>query len=321
MAVVVFKCDTCNREIEKIRKPETIEVIQRCVITSGCRGKLYQENVLQDYSRGTLPNDVPGLTNWIQRRKLYTHRQTLQRKVWTITHNLNTIPSVQIYGDSSGSLIPVTPLSIDIVDENTLTITLSRDYSGIAQLIARSSEQEADQEQSETMQQQNIQITNDGIITIAVLEEATAGSPATNIVPGDNITVNFFNSSLNTQVNYQIQNTTITSPWSDYNRVLIQNKVYNIYQAEPQSSLLNIQNGSSFYFNFDSVSYNLTTNNDKMFVLFAYPPQQTFDKATDKYLDVTKINSPNTQLGFISNQQLNVPENLIDNVYPPIRPL
>ncbi len=70
MAIVVYKCDVCKREKEYIRNVEGIEKIQRCTITHGCRGKLFQVELLPDYIRASSSARVLGLDEWRERKVL-----------------------------------------------------------------------------------------------------------------------------------------------------------------------------------------------------------------------------------------------------------
>ena len=97
MAIVVYKCDVCKRDIELEQNIKGLENIQRCTITHGCRGKLYQTKVLPDYVRGRLPDQVAGLDDWRQRTVLYNHEQTIESDSWLVNHNLGTFPSVSVF--------------------------------------------------------------------------------------------------------------------------------------------------------------------------------------------------------------------------------
>ena len=84
MAIVVYKCDVCDREIEILQNPEGLETVGRCVITDGCRGNLYQIDTKQDFIRGKFPETVAGLTDWTQRKVLYDHTQSVATFQWRI---------------------------------------------------------------------------------------------------------------------------------------------------------------------------------------------------------------------------------------------
>lgn len=62
----------------------------------------------------------------------YLHDQTVASSVWNVNHNLgNKYPSVQVI-DSLDKI--VTPLEIEFVDNNNLTITLSSSITGKASI-------------------------------------------------------------------------------------------------------------------------------------------------------------------------------------------
>lgn len=327
MAVVVYKCDTCKRQIEKKRKPNSLEIIQRCIITEGCRGKLYQVNIFKDYIRGSLPDNVAGLDNWVQRKKLFTYRQTLKRSTWNIEHNLGTVPSVQTYYETTeGDFKPVTPINTEIIDQNNVTITFNRSYSGIAQLIARSTEGgEVNSSHSQTTTTSNIIMSKSGVITIAVPEDNV------DIVPqnGSPNTKTFLyatfkdNNTINT-IDYGVQLATSNSPWSDFNqKIIIGNQLFNIYTLEPDTTTDNIPDGSILTFNLHPQQYDLVDNNGqslkKVLVLLANEPQLNFDKITSSYLDITNLTSNGE--AFIQDNEIFVSEDTLTNIYPPIRPL
>ena len=99
MAVVVYKCDVCKREIQLQRKIRSLESIGRCTITNGCRGSLYQIDLLEDFVRGALPDPVSGLDDWQQRKVLHNHEQAIERDEWIIEHNMGSFPIVSVFVD------------------------------------------------------------------------------------------------------------------------------------------------------------------------------------------------------------------------------
>lgn len=142
MAVVVYKCDACKREVYRKQNIQGIDVVGRCIITDGCRGKLQQQEVKPSHAVGHSPVPVIGLRDWTPRKILFTHTQTLAKKQWVITHNMNGIPIVNAYAYSTNgsmTLSPVVPLNIEFTSRNTVTITFATITSGIVQLLMRSS--------------------------------------------------------------------------------------------------------------------------------------------------------------------------------------
>ncbi len=138
MAVVVYQCDTCKRELHRKQNRLGLDVVNRCVITNGCRGKLFLEAVKPSYAIGRSTAPVIGLADWTARKVLHTHKQEFLKKVWEIRHDLNNQPSVSAYVYKGDELIRVEPESISYVTNDLLTVTFPTAVTGIAQCQARS---------------------------------------------------------------------------------------------------------------------------------------------------------------------------------------
>jgi len=52
MAVIVFRCTDCDREIQIIEQAQGLETIGRCVVTNKCRGSLYRVDRKEDFAVG-----------------------------------------------------------------------------------------------------------------------------------------------------------------------------------------------------------------------------------------------------------------------------
>lgn len=94
----VYKCDECMRRIRVLTSREGIDVVNRCTITYGCKGRLHKvKNVEEANSTPAFPAEVPGVQDWFQRRVEYTHTQPIKSSAWIIKHNLANKPSVYCY--------------------------------------------------------------------------------------------------------------------------------------------------------------------------------------------------------------------------------
>lgn len=94
----VYKCDECMRRIRVLTAREGIDVVNRCTITYGCKGRLHKvKNVEEANSTPAFPEEVPGVQDWFQRRVEYTHTQPIKSSTWIIKHNLSNKPSVYCY--------------------------------------------------------------------------------------------------------------------------------------------------------------------------------------------------------------------------------
>jgi len=72
---------------------------------------------------GLVAENIPALVS-------YTHTQSAASSTWTITHNLNFRPSVNVF-DSAGTMIEG---AVTHINSNTLTVVFSATISGTAHL-------------------------------------------------------------------------------------------------------------------------------------------------------------------------------------------
>ena len=131
MAIVEYKCDVCKRTTQIPRNEKGLERIQRCIITQGCRGKLYQNNLFEDFVRGSLPDQVAGLNNWVQRKVLHNHEQPIERTEWIIEHNMGTLPTINVFIDQLGTddRLEIIPENVTIIDKNAVSLTFEFNMS------------------------------------------------------------------------------------------------------------------------------------------------------------------------------------------------
>lgn len=94
----VYECDVCNRRTRVATSSEGIDVVQRCIITKECTGKLHKVTDIRDINAtSSFPPEVAGVQDWFQRRVLYNHTQNIKSSTWTIQHNLQNKPVVYVY--------------------------------------------------------------------------------------------------------------------------------------------------------------------------------------------------------------------------------
>ena len=66
----------------------------------------------------------------------YNHDQASGSSAWVVSHNLNTdAVAVDVFIDFGGNLEKILPLSVDVTDNNTLTINFSSAQTGEARVI------------------------------------------------------------------------------------------------------------------------------------------------------------------------------------------
>lgn len=278
MAVVEYTCDTCERKIDIPRNEKGLEIIGRCIITDGCRGRLYQSGLKQDFQRGEFPPPVIGLDDYIQRRALYNHDQTIPRMEWTIEHNFGICPIVQVLIDRSeqvkqSSCVAVPPSEPNYVeparddyqiihdDEFTTRIVFERAEAGIAQAITKTTALDRLEPVKQTSREETFfQLTNQSELTIGVLEDLNLPTFAV-----------FYITYLNQQaqnaveIRYEVDNVpSLLSPWRQIDRVEFKGEVYevrsfNVITAEQQAGRVEI--GSPFYISKIEVNLPIQTAN------------------------------------------------------------
>jgi len=337
MSIVVYKCDVCKREREFQRNVNGLEKIQRCTITHGCRGKLFQVKVLPDYVRASRSEAVLGLDDWRQRKVLYNHIQTIARDSWSVEHNLGTFPSISVFVNipiegNDDNIEEIIPTDVSIVDENNITLTFDRPWAGQAQMVARQSDPDLLKPFTRLVSPTDVvlqQISNSGEIAIAT-RLSTVGDC-------DNISLSTaYTTTQNTIINHTYDQVNVTlansaSPWKDFNRVVIKGKIYTIRSFSgiiPEMLDETIGSGSTFRFTGiipdpecsppDSTSRAI--QRDEVFILFANNPFEVVDKVLSKYIDVVDVTDTENIFAFLydSGEFFSQPD-VIQETYPPIR--
>lgn len=336
MAVIQYQCDTCKREIDLGEFARGLEVMSRCIITNGCRGKLFRINRLQDFIRGNFPDRVAGLIDYSARRVLFNHTQSVPSTTWFVTHNLGVIPSVEIEIEiTSGSqaeftsvpcqfrtvegsfnLIETTDFTVTVTGPNTLTITFNDPRSGVAQLVARSSAPTVTQTAVDA-DQPTIQLSTGSLITIATLDSVISPmSPVPVDIaftpPGSVVPV------INSYIASTIQDN--NSPWFDFINVLIDGKRYTVRNIDtfvPGFIDGTIPDGSAFYFS--SINSQLPSLGE-VNLLLSLSPFATVDKITNSFIDVSRVTALNSQVSFFhNNRELFAFTGVVSSVFPNIR--
>jgi len=333
MAIVVYKCDVCKREKEYVRNVEGIEKIQRCTITHGCRGKLFQTKLLQDYVRASTSGAVLGLDDWRQRKVLYNHEQTIARDNWIIQHNLGTFPSISVFVNipietDPENLEEIQPVDVVIVNENNMILKFDRSWSGIAQLVARQSDPNLLKPFTRLVEnvQELQQISFSGEIAVATLISSTGVGEGVSLfvkyTTTQNVTIDHeYVATANINI------TESNSSWRDFERVVIKGKLYMVrsfdgYYDDMSKAII----GSGSTFKIENISHGGSpaiireVEQDEVYILFANAPYETVDKETLKYIDVFDINQGDNTFAFLyDNNEFFSQKSVIQTTYPPIR--
>lgn len=328
MAVVVYRCRVCNREIELQEQPSGLEVINRCIITNDCRGTLYRVDRKENFTVGDFPDRVPGLTNYIQRKVLYNHFQPIDEQSWLITHNLGTNPSVQVFVNRSQqinnnvthTLVEVEPQRVEIVDENTVRVFFDRPESGQAQLLARSTSPNRLFKQPVPDQSDDYtQVSSNGLITLAIkIDGLIGGSPLVK-----DVTLRYVRNdqaqSLRTAATIDVTYNALypalsTSPWNDAEVVVIEGIRYAVRTVNYGNPVTDngVLNGTSVFFD-QSTAQDIR-------VLLSTPPFENPDKDRRRLVRPSFDEGPNQTIdSFIFlNGNFFAHRNIVEDVFPPI---
>lgn len=326
MAIVQLRCDTCKRFIELLQTKKSLEAINRCIITHGCRGQLYQTKIFQDFIRGKPLVDEIGLDNWLQRRVLFNFIQRIASTSWTITHNLGSIPSVQVLVNTPTMENPnltteIIPDNIVHVDENITVLEFNIPRSGSAQVIARSSDPDLLNSGIQPLitPPGNVQVSSNGEFSIATKIETVGTNPVVTVVLE-------FKTPLGATFNivYSADDQpALDSPWRDFNKVLIAGKVYTVRSfdgivGEIVQGL--VITGSTFKLlqidPLGGTSFRDVVPSEILFLL-GKAPFTVFDKNFDQVIDVFSSN-PVSPFMYAEGDFFTSPDTL-KTLYPPIK--
>jgi len=337
MAVIRYKCTVCDREVELIEQPTGLEVIGRCIVTDKCRGTLYKLERLEDFAVGKSPNDVVGLTNYVQRKVLFNHTQAVAESQWTVIHNLGVNPTVQTIVDRetdtdgvvTTSRIEIEPNLVTLVDENTLTIDFDRPESGLAQIIARSSSALQATEAVATSITY-LPVTTSQILTIganlssnAFPTGPTANSCLVRLYFLDQETLDGTAFATAVSKNYTATAAVNTSAWSNVTTIFVNGVVYTVLTIDIGDPISDIgaPSAGAVLFQSDTSTagfpYDQSAN---MVVLLSDSPHSNFDKRRDQLFRPDLNTGPALTLdSFIfANGELTVDQTKVEKVFPPV---
>lgn len=319
----VYQCTTCTRSVRIPTNREGLDVMQNCIITRGCLGKLRRLTLQQDVNNtpATTPS-VAGVQDWFQRTVLYVHTQPVQSKKWVLRHNLSAHPIIHAFVnrvvDGETQLVEVQPASIKVLDSNAVEITFATAASGVAQCIAVASQKTtATLNYAATAVDSTIQLSsNTGEVTLATLIDA----PLISFV----VNYNTSGSSLPASIEYTGVEIgpSAESPWAGSRKAIINGKLYTLRSYNLTRTPLApayfdagvVPNGSTFYFS----KYNNSAirPGDVLFVL-GRDPYGPVDRNTTAFVDASSINVT-TPEAFFDDSRAYVSTSLVKQTYPHI---
>jgi hypothetical protein len=329
MSVIQYQCDICNRIIDIPQNKHGMEAVQHCVITDGCHGKLSQINIKLDHIRGNFPTRIDDLEDYVQRKILYNHKQSIKLTEWNIIHNLGVSPFVQIFierpkilnnlenvdlenSENLIELIEVEPDYIKTISINEMILGFNRPEKGIAQLIAKTSNKDKIKPSLISNISEFFQLSNKSEVNIATLSNKFGINPI-------DIEFNFYSpEGEKTVLNYVVDdNPSILSSWVDFDKIY-NGKSYVVRSFNLlDNSISNIENGSSFVIN--TINNIQVEKNDLIFLLTKFP-YKTNDKILDSYVDISNIlESNSTNITGYNDGELSINQDNIIKLYPHIK--
>lgn len=314
---VIYQCDVCNRQIRLPKNKAGMEIMQRCIITENCLGKLRTTTtrVSTEYVPA-IPPSVDGVPDWVQRSVLYIHKQTIESNEWTIQHDLRANPSVQVFvsridANGKSTLVEITPTRVVVIDLNTVRVELSRPESGLAQCIAYASQNTINPTFNVAPPpESDVVVTNRSEITIATRVDT----------PLINTTVRYINGAAVDVLYVNIDNVpSINSPWVNTSTVFVGGRTYYVRSfnvittptAPTFFALGQITNGSRMLFS------DFPSTMRENLILLGKPPYGSVDRVYDQFIDIGAINQTSPELYF-SNGEVFASPSVIRETYPPI---
>lgn len=319
----VYKCSVCSRSTRVPTNKQGLDLIQRCVITHGCQGKLHRVTLTREINQTpAFPPEVQGVEDWYQRRVLYTHDQPVQSQTWTIKHDLETKPRVHVYVNRIIDGVKTQVTSNDavekVIDLNTIQLTFSTAESGTAQCIALSSQNSTNPPAVNPVQPTtpSIQITSDGgELTIATLSTDPLISITLTYRPAGGAKVNIEYPRIDTQPS-------IGSPWSNVRNVLVNGRKYTVRTLNLTTTPLapayfaagDIPAGSTFYV---SAISGAPPAVGSCIILLGTAPYGTVDKTYTSYIDPAYVSKGSPQLFYDTGKGFAF-TSIVRPTYPPV---
>ncbi len=344
MATVSYKCNVCKRDIELVENERGMTTFSRCIITDGCRGKLIVQHRNPDNMVRKFATEVPGLKDFILKNNIFNFVQTTPQYNWIITHNLNSNPVIKIYiNDSNGTSKRLSPntYSISFINSDRLIVTFSQNFSGIAQLISRTS-QPTNLVTAPSPIVDSL-ITSKGTFIFAIPQKLTKFTYPPTILPYPTLPLDLYKKVIKIQIlitkpakepiqSVETLDFNLTgTPWSNWPSILVR-KRKNYYILS--KNILKFVTFGNPYLTASDIPDNTTVkitgidygtgviqpiDNEGLLLLTAKPPFYPNDKIINSLINIGDLQSDSDH-GFVyKNGDLYLNSKNISNTYPDIQ--
>lgn len=338
MSTVKYKCDTCKREIEVVEQRDGMTSYNKCIITKGCRGKLYK-TLRNPYNvRGFLaePNE-PSLFNYFPRRAFFEYIQEIPNKVWKIRHGMGIFPAVVVYEVINGSRIRLDrdQYTVKLISDLEIEVSFPNSTTGVVHCVARSTK---DLEPLSSPDETGLtQVTNDNILSLALLGKITDSVTETDSIftcDRDDILINISIREPDREEVFCAENISshdeTLSPWIDWNALISRKRRNYCIKSADLKNFVSIQ---EFYNDISEIPDGTelriisikfgnpfeTLRSRNLFALLADPPFNNSDKRRDILVDIAEVSASRINNSFIFiGGELYLPDDQIEGIYPPL---
>lgn len=315
----VYTCDVCKRNVRLSANRRGLDIMQRCIITKGCRGTLHRvTNSKEIANTPTLTPAAEGLDDWFQRKVLFNYSQTSKSKEWRVEHNLGNIPAVQVFvyrtdPETLKEVLYETTSGVVTSTATTTTVKFDTAADGFVQCLSLSSTTIPVNAETVTPYET---ITNAGELTLATADDT----------PSINLVVRYTNTFTGefTDVTYDnVDNApSVNSPWVGVSAVLLNGKKYfvrsfNIITTARGPAFFDaLTSSSGLSISFPQLEGTFNTN----VLLLGKSPYTSVDRIPNKYIDIGSMQS-RPGVAILVGQDISIESDIIRDVYPRIVPL
>jgi len=345
MATIQYRCNTCEREIAITENIRGLTVFGKCVITEGCKGRLYKLSRNPNTIREDLdfPPVVPGLSDYTPRRTFYQETINISTDSWQLTHDLGVSPAVTIYffDDNTGQPIEVSPdeYTVQIINENRIEVSFGIRRRGIVHLVARSSVPR--NVVTVPNEQELFQVSHLGYLDFAVTSIINTTGGVRFLTEDDfDLDIEVIVPStpaINVQGTYLFDTLPNSSPWFGWGQVLLRKRrnfatkslqvLDIISDAFPSAiTLSDIPDGTRFeiqqvrYRNVDDMYLGdfIDIGPRQLMLLLANSPYGVVDKIRDRTVDIGELSLASANRFFVFGGEVFLDESNIERMYPRI---
>lgn len=317
MATISYKCNVCKRDIEILENTKGISVFSKCIITQGCKGKLYKTARNPNNVRESFPSPVSSLDDYTPRGKLFNFSQDILSSIWKINHNLGVSPAVDVYilsENGTYSLLPPDSYTFRFVDKDNIEIVFTLPQKGRVQCVARSSVPKT--VNSAIPDKEFFQVTLDGTFNFAIPKFLTKYDVTSVVTPTPTLPIDLGEvtpSNIRIEISIKkpneeeiicfetIPTTPLSSPWSGWTEILLRKRrnyyvrMKNILDFrtfdDAELDFDDIPNGTQL--KFISIDYGTgakqTIPSRGLFILLTNKPYAAIDKIRDRVIDVGEL--------------------------------